>query len=192
MMREITTTTTLYSYYELSEEAQERAIEDRRSLVARTFDTDEQEMVGDAIRYVLATRLETPGWDVGEVPEIPGLKIVAWDIERFQMKLDGTLTRDNAPALPWPADCWGARLGATNRTWTDLWLRDEETGERTEWMADYDREDVEAFKEALADAIHLALVAGRDEYEYLTGVELAQEWCEDAGEVFTEDGELDG
>ena len=129
-----------------------------------------------------------------------GVELAEWSIDRNgrdYLQLDGTLTRETAPKLPWPDDVGYLRLGRTNREWTgddrDAWLIDTETGEALypEWMADRDREDVVALFDALDDVIRDAVAAGCAEYDYLCSEEHAADWLEaNDPELFDANGEV--
>lgn len=195
-MRTIVTETTVYDVHELREHhpdgferAHDRFAEDYwRSGLGH-------EEVPEVLTYGIAGGFKTPGWDTygqGDFPGIPGISIDEWDMEygREYLRLEGTLCREDAPGLPWPEDCDRARFGRANRDWTgshrELLLEDS----YPEWIADEEREDVQAFWARLDEIIADALLDARKEVEYRQSEEsfLEDALCNDW--EFDEDGIL--
>lgn len=188
-------TYTTYSFEELSEEAQARAVgEIRERLGGEWWDSYDTDSIGEIMLYVLAEKLRSPGWDTygpGDFPGIDALTVDSWDLDRGESyNLSGTLTRENAPALPWPEDAGYARIGRTNIEWTcdyrDLWYADS----YPEWMLDRDRPDCVAFWDAWDSAVSDAIAAGREEVEYQSSEERAGQYIECNAPEFDEDGSL--
>lgn len=189
MPREIVTT--VYSYGELTSDAQAKAIESVCEMLVASWDSDEIEAVGQTMVYTLAEKLRSPGWDTyGPVdfPGIDGVTLDGWDLERGQyLVLSGHLDRDNAPALPWADGVESVRLDP-KRDYTVVWA---EPADDAPWpeTAGY-ISACEALVTAVKDAMHAAWVAGRDESEYLTGEEYAREWIDGNEPEFDESGSL--
>lgn len=196
-MREVTTTRRFYAFDELSEEAQEHALEEIRER-EYLWACEEPDHLAETILYSIADSFKAPGFDTygsGDFPGIRGMELAEWDVDRRTCSIEGTLTPETAPALPWPADCGYARFGRVEAEWTGnhrgLWLVDEDGAALyPEWMADEDREDVQAFWEKVDEAMGEAMSAAYQELEYLCGEECARERIADMGEDFTETGDI--
>jgi hypothetical protein len=175
---------TTYSYDELNETAKGNALGAVQNMLAESWDSFDVDRISEAIVYALAKALGSPGWDTygsGDFTGIKGLKVAEWDVSyRSFLAFDGYLTPETAPKLPWPDDSDLFRVGPTNEVWTtsgfDLWLNN--------------RDDVKAFKYAWDSALEAALKAGREEYEYMSSEEAAQEYIDANEPEFTETGEL--
>jgi hypothetical protein len=106
-MREITPDAfTVYKLEELEPGAREKAIEGiAEKLGGAWWDQNDIDDISDVMRYTLASKFGTPDhgrWGEADFPGIPGVELGGWDLERGSyIGLRGTLTRENAPALPW-------------------------------------------------------------------------------------------
>lgn len=191
-MRIITTTVTVYTFDELSEEAQEKAIEGiREKKSGPWWDSADNDTIGEDILYTFADKIGTPGrekFGVGDFPGITNVELRGWDLDRGQsVSFAGHLTRDNAPALPWVdgMDCVhlvhdrGYRHGITC-----TWDYGTEVPDEAITAAE------DAMEQAIRDAMSDAWKAGNDAMEYMTGEEAARDWIEGNEPEFTEDGEL--
>lgn len=190
-MRIITTTVTVYTFDELTEEAQEKAIEGiREKKSGPWWDSFDNDTIGEEILYTFADKIGTPGrekFGPGDFPGITDVELRGWDLDRGQsVDFAGRLTPDNAPALPW-VDGMDA---------VDVGERGYRHGVVCQW--DYETEGTpevrqaaeDAMEQAIRDAMSDARKAGNDAMEYMTGEESAREWIEANGPEFTEDGEL--
>lgn len=174
-------TITVYPYAELDESAQDNARENWRARIAAGWDSSDIEDVSNVIVYALAEKLRSPEWDTygpGDFPGIDRVKLTGWDIDRGQyVELDGSLTRDNAPALPWVD---GLESVTLERRGLWLVLADDEPSE----------DALQVMRDALTDAIDAAWRAGRDEYEYRFSDEYVLGEIEANEAEFTSEGEI--
>ena len=179
---------TVYKFEELSEQAQQRAIESIVEMLQQSWDSRDIEQVGEVILYTFAQKLGTPGleeWGFGDFPGIPGTTLAEWDLDRSQtVKFQGVLTRENAPSLPWANGI------------TSVILNDRNYQKKIHVSWDYYAagEPDDAAVQAMSDAVGAALVdawdSGNQEAEYRTSEEFAVEWINDAEPEFREDGTL--
>src|SRR5262245_30068924 len=151
--------TTIYTYDELSDEAKQRAVEQvAEKMAGPWWDSHDTEAVGEAILYTLAEKLGSPGWDTygaGDFPGIDRVSIEGWDVDRgWSIEWRGVFTRTNAPDLPWVDG-----------------IEDVYRHGHHDYGMSYESEDSDpsgtgrdAIKQALSEAIHDALKAGRDEW----------------------------
>jgi hypothetical protein len=175
----------VYKYDELSDKAKERAVECvSEKLNGPWWDQHNIDDITNAITYGLADALKTPGreeYGEADYPGIKGIKVEEWDMSRGQeIKVKGSLTRDNAPGLPWTDSI------------DSVSLNDPDYGPVRVWDADEDApaEAVTAMKEAVENAIHAAWKAGRTEMDYHESEEYAKDWINGNQPEFTEDGNL--
>ncbi|MFC4859262.1 hypothetical protein [Actinophytocola glycyrrhizae] len=203
-MQEITIQ--LFDFDELSEAAQERAVDAiREQLAGPWWDSGDIDDITAVMTSTLAEKLGTPGWDsygVADFPGIPDVRVVGWDISRGgSIAVTGILTRDNAPALPWDegidrVELAGYRSDTTTVTPHDMVLdctctpghyllaHDEDCAALScAPVTDEQRDDLE---HAVRDALHDAWSAGGTEHDYKTGEQWAREVA--ANHQFTEDG----
>jgi len=208
-MRTITTTVTVYSFDELSADAQEKAVANiQEKLSGASWDSHDIEDISATMLYALAAAVRSPGWDTygeGDFPGIDGVRLEGWDLEGGQsINVAGTLTRENAPALPWCAGIGSVNLEA-KRDHTYITVEDTEpdcTCTDDVWLSEHDAgcpftapnpataEQRDTLIEAVRDALRTAWQAGRDELEYKTGEEYARQQADDM--EFTEDGRFYG
>lgn len=186
-MREITPDPfKVFTLDELEPAARKRAIETvAEKLGGDWWDESNNESISDTIVYALAEAFKTPGWDTfgaGDFPGIPGVKLDGWDLDRGDsLTLSGTLTRENAPALPWDDTVEEVHLAATR--WNGTSVGVVTVDDRTDV-------DVRAIDEAVRDAIEAAKRAGREEMAYMSSEEYATEEIEANGREFYADGSL--
>ncbi len=205
-MRDVTTR--VYRFDELTDTAKERAVDViREKLGGDWWDSVDLDDVQDAMVYTLAEELRAPGWDtygVGDFPGIDGVQVDGWDIERHQsLALSGTLTRDNAPALPWvdgieQVELTGHRSDATSVNLVDAdpectcspdtYLQPHDEGCPSLLDNPATEQQRVTLEEAVRDAIRAAWSAGESEGEYKSGEERAREVADD--HEFTDEGEL--
>ena len=177
----------LFTLAELEPSARGKAIAAiAERLSGAWWDSHDNDDISDVIRYALACEFGTPGHDAygeGDFPGIPGVKLDGWSLDRGScVVLTGTLTRDNAPRLPWVEGLVEVSLTAGR--------------DSTSIVAEFDdvltADDIElasdAMECAVRDAMHAALSSGRDEMEYKTGPEYAESLIEDNGYEFLADG----
>ncbi|MFG3710919.1 hypothetical protein [Micromonospora sp. NPDC047730] len=197
MPRTITTTRTVFKFEELSEDAQQRAVERIAEKMATTWwDQHDNDDIGATIVYKMAEKLRTRGWDTfgeGDFPGIPGVELVEWDLGRGQaVSFKGALDRENAPALPWADGVEAVTLGGIPGYGIGQSVYVETDGE-----AETDEEvarvgaAAEAMKSAVEDAIHAAWQAGKEQEEWKGGEERARDWIEANEPEFDESGNLD-
>lgn len=187
MAREITPKSfTVYRLDELTEEAQQRALElHAERLGGEWRDQSDLDDVGDTILYALAEALKAPGWDTfgeGDFPGITNVEVKGWDLDRgWRLELSGHLTRENAPSLPWVDGLEYVTL--EDRRWgTAQWFVTNDDAP--------DGLDTEPMKAAIEAAIEAALRAGQRAMEYKAGEEYAREDIEANEREFYADGRL--
>ncbi len=209
MPREIVTHTTVYTLDELDPQVREKAVENVRNLLGGAWwDQSDDDDLARVIVYTLAEKFGTAGWDtsgVGDFPGIPGIKLDGWDMQRGQyIVLNGRLTRDNAPALPWVTGLGAVDLEA-QRDHTYLSVENEDPEcicPSALWAQGHQdccpgaadnpaTEDeraalIQAVREAMADAWKAAYA----EMEYKTSTEYAEEDIDANDREFLADGTL--
>jgi len=190
MPETITTSVTVYTLDELEPAAQERAVETvREKLGGDWWDSHNIEAVGEVMVYTFAEKIGTPGreeWGVADFPGIDGIKLDGWDLDRGQTILfSGTLTRENAPALPWLDGIVSVELNA-RRDYVDVDVIESDDPE----VRNTTREESRAMREAVETAMHAAWIAGEAEAEYITSAENAREDIEANERRFLADGTL--
>lgn len=177
----------VYQLGELEEHAREKAIEAiAEKLGGDWWDSDDIDDVSDVIRYTLANEFGTPGhgdYGVADFPGIDGVKLDGWDLDRGSyVLLRGTLTRENAPRLPWTNGAVEVDLAA-GRNGTSI---------SVEFDTSLTDDDLELINDQIEDAVraamHAALKSGRKEMEYKTSAEYAKEAIEANGYEFLKDG----
>ena len=208
-MRTITTTVTVYTFDELSEAAQKKAVETiAAKLGGEWWDQHDNDAISEVIRFSLAHEIGTPGveqWGIGDFPGIDGVTLDGWDLERGQsIALNGKLTRANAPKLPWVEGIESIDMDAKrdHTYYTVLDSEPECACTRLGYIAPHDdgcpinvpnpATDAQrrALIEAAKDAARKAWQAGYDEAEYKSGEEHAREWIDGNEREFTADGSL--
>lgn len=185
MVRTITTSVTVYQFSELTPDAQENAVLHVRELLAGDWwDSSDQDDIQDAMVYTLAERLGSPRWDTHGSVDFPGIATVtvqSWDLGRRQhLAVSGTLTRENAPLLPWVDGITEVDLIA-HRYGTQVDVIEDEP----DTCPPRERATIEG---AVTDALHSAWKAGESETERKTSEEYAREEIEANGREFLEDG----
>jgi hypothetical protein len=191
MARDITPSVfTVYEYDELSEDAKARAVETiRERLNGIWWDSSDVDDVTGEMVYKLAEKLKSPGWDTygeGDFPGITDVQVTEWDVERGQsIKVIGTLTRENAPALPWADGIDYVMLGGGDY-WPEVHVALDGVDTTTELMLAV----VDAMTNAVEDSIRSAWQAGRDRMDYLESDEHALEYIEGNDREFHADGRL--
>lgn len=178
---------TVYTLDELSPSAREKAISAiAEKLGGAWWDSADIDDISDMIRYTLANAFGVPGHDnYGEAdfPGIPGVELDGWDLDRGgSVALRGTLTRENAPRLPWADGIVEVRLTTVrsgNYTSVDIETDEDELDPANELDLTVARERcgelADAMEEAIENAMHAALKSGREEMEYRTSVEYAEQ-----------------
>ncbi|ORT46477.1 hypothetical protein KBI5_25055 [Frankia sp. KB5] len=180
-----------YSFDELGDEAKERAIREiTERLLGPWWDQHDNDRLQETIVYTLAQELKTPGWDTygcGDFPGISGVEFTSWSIGSYddQVTLNGRLTRENAPALPWTDQISAVQLGERDLGQIYVWeSEDHDTG--------VGGDAIEAIETAVRDAIAAALKAGQEEYEYIGSREAVTELLAASDYEFYEDGSFWG
>lgn len=105
-MRSIITKTDVYGFDELSEQAQQRAVDViRQKLSSDWWDDGDSQDVTDEMTYELAILLGNPDAPQHGAADFQGIKGVGvgwWNLDRSQdLAVGGRLDRTNAPRLPW-------------------------------------------------------------------------------------------
>lgn len=95
-----------FKYEELSDNAKQTAVETvAGKLGGEWWDSNDSDRVSEAITYKLAEIFQSPEWDTtgeGDFPGIDGITMSGWNLDRGSYILaSGTVTRENAPGLPW-------------------------------------------------------------------------------------------
>jgi hypothetical protein len=191
----------VFSLDELSEDAQERAVEAiAAKLGGDWWDSDDNDDISNVIVYALAEKLGAPGWDfygVGDFPGISGVKLEEWD-DRGRIGVRGGLDRENAPALPWADGVVEARLTPVGfgRTEVDIHVDEDELDPEQERDLTVVRAECQeraaVVAQAIEEALSEALSAGHREIEYKTSEQYAREHIEANGLEFLADGSLYG
>lgn len=210
MPREIITRTTVYRFDELSEDAKAKALEKvREKLSGDWWDQSDNDDIAATMLHTLAAELRSPGWDThgdDDFPGITGVTIEGWDVEaRQSIAVNGQLTRDNAPALPWIDGIDAVELEAKRSDHTLYSLLETEpecTCPDTSWLAPHEpgcpfnapnpatEAERIALEQAAREAVQAAWQAGYFEMEHKTSEEYAKGWIEANGAEFLEDGTL--
>ncbi len=195
-MREVTNK--VYTFDELSEDAQERALGEIVRVLEQGWDSGDNEDVRDTIVYTFAQKLHSPGWHTfGPVdfPGVDGVTVDGWSMDRYQaLAMTGTLTRDNAPALPWNDDIDHVVLKGWRSDSTSVDVIATE-GESTHEESDPDGTPLSprflrsALKQVVHEALSEAWADGEREADYKTSTEYARELATDQYE-FNIDGTL--
>lgn len=160
-----------------------------QAIVQATWEDSTKESINEDMVYAFAEQIGEPDrekYGEADYPGVPGVKLEGWDLDRGQhVAMSGTLTRENAPALPWHESISEVALRSV-RHGTDLWPRESDEA------IDFDLAIVvqakEALEQAVQDALNEALAAGNRaedssrEEEYLLDLAAANEW------EFTETG----
>jgi len=200
-MRQITPDEfTVYSLDELEPDAQEKAIEGiAEKLGGDWWDSSDIDDIASVMAYTLANEFDTPEhgkWGVADFPGIDGVTLESWDLDRGSyVGLRGTLTRENAPALPWADGV--VEVGLTSRrdyTEIDVVTDEDELDPEQERDLTVVREECKALADTVQAAVEAAMQAalrdGRAELEYKTGAEYAKGFIESNEYEFLEDGTL--
>lgn len=159
------------------------------------------EAIADAIVYGFAGALHSPKWDTtgeGDFPGIEDVRLVGWQLEGgAHACFDGTLTRQNAPALPWHAWLKEVRLQAV-RYGTEVHVEDSDDAPyinpwvtpSSGYSADQQRllDLRDAMQQAVENAVGDAVAAGENEAEFVSSEEYLDETAEANGYEFTTDG----
>lgn len=167
------TPTTVYDFAELDPAAQERAVTalvDQRA--HRAYEDGEEDDIAATIVWNLARALGTPGWmEHGEedFPGIPGVELVSWRVNWGPfVAIEGTLTRANAPGLPWIDGVESVMLAHHGGDTTSVGVLGGESPD-----------EVRPLHDAAFAAINAAREAGERRHEWLMGAEKARHDCED-------------
>lgn len=181
-MRTVTVVTTLYTFGELTQQAQQKAVEDvRDKLNSDWWDEHSNQQLRETIVYCLADWLRSPGYDKygeGDFPGIDGVELIGWDLERGEsLEFKGKLDRDNAPFLPWIDGLHTVQLG--------------EDGTHSSVYVEADEDiDTTLMRDAVDNAISAAWHAGRRQMDYMESEEHARDYIEGTEPEFTVDGNL--
>jgi hypothetical protein len=191
---------TVYGLDELDADAQQKAIEHVAAKLGDDWwDSHDIQDITDVMMYALADELGAPNlgeWGVADYPGIDGVDPDGWDLDRGSyLGLKGTLTRENAPKLPWQPGLVEVLL-STGRDYTTVdvqWDEDERDPEQERDLTVVREECkmlADAMEQAVERAMGAALAAGRKELEYKTSEEYARETIEANGYEFLEDGTM--
>lgn len=182
----------VYAFSELSEKAQERAVEVlQEKLDGLWWDSSDNDDVRDVMIFSFAEKVQAPGWDTygpADFPGVTGVTVEGWDLERG-LGLQGALDRKNAPALPWVEGVDLVTLtpgrGSDATAVTIVVIEKLDCDDHAAGVSDDQRSALAQF---VSDAVSDAFADGKREYEYKTGAEYARECAKD--HEFTEDGDL--
>lgn len=181
---------------ELEPDAKEKAVEAvAEKLGGDWWDQNDIDDISNAIVWSLANKLGTPGHEKfgdADFPGIPGVTVPEWDADRGTIQARGTLTRENAPALPWTDEMIQVELQHPGH-YRGTYVYVESDVEELD-LSFADRAALvtrrEAMQEAVEKALNAALTAGQEEIEYKTSTEYALEHIEANGLEFYADGRL--
>lgn len=187
-MRTITTFTTVYTFDELDEPTQEKAVANiAEKLGGDWWDEHDNNDIRDVMVWTLAEQFGAPGhldYGVSDYPGIPGITIVGWDLDRGQsLTLSGTITRENAPKLPWVDGLDAIEVEAKRDHNTYTRVSDTLTCEQVDALG-------ANMVQAVRDSVSAAWKAGYGEMGYKSSEEHAREWIDGNEPEFTADGEL--
>ncbi len=95
-----------YKYDELTDEAKAKAVEEVANRFAGPWwDEHDNAAIREVLVYSFAEQLKTAGWDTygpGDFPGIDSVSVVGFQVGYAPyVSFNGTLTRENAPGLPW-------------------------------------------------------------------------------------------
>lgn len=196
-----------YTLDQLDEGTRATAVEKVRDMLSGSFDRNDIDNVKAAMLYKFAEIVKCPGWDTKgegdfELPDaFPSVQIDGFDLERGQsIEVSGTLSRDNAPALPWIVTIDNVQM--SYRDGTQIYVHSdtpdcdcgaslmEACAESCMSMRGMSEEEEAAMENAVRSALQDAWQAGYAHEEYRTSEKGAREWAE-ANEVkFTHQGEM--
>ena len=176
-MKEYTLTT--YSFSELSEDAQEKAIDKHAQFLNEVMDSDE---IAEVMNWKLAELAGYP--NINDMEECP-LKVYDWDISYSQgshVGIKGGATREECPNLAWPEGSISVSLSYHNYYRQQVTLYDME-GEELDDVS-------EDFKDSIYSLSQDLMRAGYTEIEYQTSRESVIESIEANGYDFHENGDI--
>jgi len=179
---------TVYSFTELDEKTQEKAVEViAGKLGSDWWDETDNDDIRDVMIWTLAQQLGTPDhdkWGVNDYPGIHGVTVEGWDLDRAQsFILRGRLDESTAPNLPWPAGLDEIQIEDARDHNRFTCVSDTLTCEQVDEIG---AQTVQKLREA----IHEAWRAGEQEADYKSSADRAREWIEDNDPEFTADGDL--
>jgi hypothetical protein len=189
----------VYHLDELEPAAREKAVEAiAAKLGGEWWDSSDIDDVSDVIRYTLANEFGTPGhgdYGVGDFPGIDGVTLDGWDLDGGgYLSLSGTLTRENAPRLPWTDGLVEVTL-VGGRDYTSISVEIDEDEVDLMNLPDLGRNRADRVRfiggemgQAVRNAMSAALKSGRDEVAYRTSPEYAEGVIEANEYEFLEDG----
>jgi hypothetical protein len=175
---------------QLTETAQEHAITIIRGKLANEwFESEDGQMVADTMVYAFATAIGAPHADEygeGDFPGIAHVKLSGWSIrDGGSVFLTGTLTPENAPALPWTDRLDSVVLESVGNG-TSIVVREDRQSPTGAPFAEFD-----TMESAVQDAVNTGVSAGIAEFEYRTGEENARNYAENNATIsFDEDGDI--
>lgn len=191
----------VYALDELEPAAREKAIEGiAEKLGGVWWDSDDIDDISGVLVYTLAEQFGAPGrekYDVGDFPGIDGIELVGWDLDRGSyLAARGTLTRENAPALPWAPGITQVTLsdGRGGYTVIDVETDEDDLDPYSELdvtvARDQCRELADVVEAAVEAAIQEALTAGRAEVDHKSSAEYAEDYILGGDYEFQADGTL--
>lgn len=192
-----------YTFDELSDEAKQKAVATiAGKLSGDWWDSADNESVAEAISYGFASAV---GFATDTGAAHSGIKLDEWSCGYMQsdsVVFVGSLTRDNAPALPWVDGIASVTLdrGESFRgVWfvmdepeciCDPYAAREPDCEAHDQTNQVPESAVTAMREAIESAIGEAHQAGYREVEYKGSEEYAREWIDGNNPDFNKDGSL--
>lgn len=191
MVRDITTT--VYTFDELSADAQSKAVEEvRQKLGGAWWDSSDSDDIEGVIVVTLGEQLGEPkaaDYGPGDYPGIPHIKVTEWSLGRGQtLAMQGYLNRENAPRLPWTDGMVQVDLVSMHDDHSYITVETTDLDEDDYLPAT--KQEIETIIQAVRDAMSAAMFAGEAEMEYKTSEEHAREWCENNAREYTEDGSM--
>jgi len=182
----------LYKFEELDETAQDKAVENYGEMLARCWDSFDVESIEMAMTSAFLEAIGAVDQDKAPADEsLPDrVSFKEWDVDRRTIRMDGYLTRETAPGLPWPPEAdddddeqgiYGVMLSEPDRDGNGSFQPFSEGG--------YGRENDE-LSNAATQAVEAAISAGVKEYEYMFSRETLIENIEMNDVEFLQDGTL--
>ncbi len=189
-MRDVTKT--VFTFDELDEAAQDRAVElIREKFAGDWWDSSDIDDIAAEIHLAFAEGLGSPGSSESgpaDFDDIDGVTLEAWDTDHLTVSFRGVLHRDNAPNLPWVEDINDVTLTGSRRQGS-IYVNVGEMGDGLRPLID--EFACEEMRRAVQDLLDVAILAGRAEFEHKTSDEVARDWCENnESQEYEEDGTL--
>lgn len=188
----------VYQLDELEPGAREKAVAAiAEKLGGDWWDSSDTEDITAVMTAEMGRALGTPEYETTAICDfqIPGVELEGWDLEQGSyVLLRGTLTRENAPRLPWEDGVVEVSL-TDHRSYTSISVEVDEDEADLMNLPDlgHNRADrvrfIEgAMEEAVRNAMHAAIKSGRAEIAHKTSEKYAEGVIEANEYEFREDG----